>query len=127
MSLLRRKSTNPVLELEATLADLTARRDALDAKLATAAGELAVAVDERRQSLLDSDLSDEVASARRDAACRAARDEHGSLVDALSAIGGKSKRFGKVIVRAHFEPDDAIHGIAARRQHQDRTVGPGAD
>jgi len=31
------------------------------------------------------------------------------------------------MIRAHFKADDAIHRIAACRQHQDRTVGAGAD
>src|ERR1700732_1797342 len=87
MALLR-KSETPVATLERELSDLTSRRDVLDQKLAAAAGELAQAFDQRRQALLDSDLSDEVAAARRDAACRAAQDKHSSLVDALSAIGG---------------------------------------
>jgi hypothetical protein len=87
MALLRRKSETPVATLERELSDLTSRRDVLDQKLAAAAGELAQAFDQRRQALLD--LSDEVAAARRDAACRAAQDKHSSLVDALSAIGGK--------------------------------------
>jgi hypothetical protein len=89
MALLRRKSESPIAVLERELSDLTSRRDALDAKLAAAADELAQAFDQRRQALLDSDLSDEVAAARRDAACRSAQDRHGSLVDALSAMGGK--------------------------------------
>ena len=35
--------------------------------------------------------------------------------------------FGQIIIRSHFESDDAIHRVAASGEHQDRAVGPGAD
>jgi hypothetical protein len=89
MALLRRKSEYPVAALERELSDVTVRRDQLDAKIGAVAGELAVAVDARRQSLLDSDLSDEVAANRSDAAVRAAQDRHESIRDALSQLGGR--------------------------------------
>jgi hypothetical protein len=111
MALLRRKSENPIAALERELSDLTSRRDALDARLATAAGELAQAFDQRRQSLLDSDLSDEIASARRDATCRAAQDRHGSLVDALAAIGAKVADVETVLIAAR---DHAAREVVAR-------------
>src|SRR5260221_14343346 len=33
----------------------------------------------------------------------------------------------QIIVRSHLDPDDAIHGIAACGQHQDRAFGPCAN
>jgi hypothetical protein len=61
MAFLKRKSETPVAELERELADLTARRDLLERKLSDAAGALALAVDERRVSLLEADFDDATA------------------------------------------------------------------
>ena len=87
MPLLKRKSTNPVSDLEVRRADLTARRAALEGRLQEAAGLLAQATDQRRQSLLDSDLSDEQASGRRSTAVRIASDRHDEIRDALRELG----------------------------------------
>ena len=37
------------------------------------------------------------------------------------------ERLGQIVVGAEFEPDDAVHGVAARGQHQDRRRRPRAD
>ncbi len=34
---------------------------------------------------------------------------------------------GQIIVGAELQPDDAVHGVAARGEHEDRGVAPGAD
>jgi hypothetical protein len=109
MALLRRKTETPVGTLEMRLASLVGRRAELDAKLTDAAGVLATVLDQRRQSLLDSDLSDEVASARRDTQCRDAADRHSSLVDALSAIGGQIATVEAELIAARDH--------AARQEH----------
>jgi hypothetical protein len=72
------------------VSDLVARRVALEAKLAEANVALREALDQRRQSLLDSDLSDETAAARRDQVCRDARDRVEALADALQQIGANA-------------------------------------
>ena len=35
--------------------------------------------------------------------------------------------FGQVVIRAHFEPDDAVHRVATGGQRQDGAVGACAD
>ena len=69
MGILKRRN-DPVNETERELSDLVARRGALEQKAAQAKTALAAALDQRRQTLLDSDLSDEAAASRRDAEVR---------------------------------------------------------
>ena len=89
MALLRRKSENPVAALERDLSDLLARRDVVEQKFDQAHAALAAATNERRQALLDSDLDDATAAARRDGVVRDARDAIEAIGDALSEIGTK--------------------------------------
>jgi hypothetical protein len=90
MALLKRsKSDNPITNLERELTGLQSRRAVLDQRLGGAASELAQAFDQRRQVVLESDLSDQNASTQRDKACRTAHDKHESLLDALGIINGK--------------------------------------
>jgi hypothetical protein len=84
-----RKTKTPIAEAEAELAALVTRRNLLERKLTDAAGALAIATDDRRQALMDSDLDDATAAVRRDAAVRTAMDQHDSFRDALSALGTK--------------------------------------
>jgi predicted nucleic acid-binding Zn-ribbon protein len=74
MALLRRKSS-PISEAETALSDLTSRRDVVEQKFDRAHAALAAATNERRQALLDSDLDDATAAARRDDVVRDARDD----------------------------------------------------
>jgi predicted nucleic acid-binding Zn-ribbon protein len=89
MALLRRKSENPVAALERDLSDLLARRDVVEQKFDQAHAALAAATNEQRQALLDSDLDDATAAARRDGVVRDARDAIEAIGDALSEIGTK--------------------------------------
>ena len=89
MALLRRKSENPVAALERDLSDLLARRDVVEQKFDQAHAALAAATNERRQALLDSDLDDATAAARRDGVVRDARHAIEAIGDALSEIGTK--------------------------------------
>jgi hypothetical protein len=116
MAFARRKTETPIDSLETKLASLVARRQELDAKLGDAAGEMATALDQRRQSLLDSDLSDEVAAARRDAAVRNARDRHSSLVDALSLLGEQivAAEIELKKARAHAERQGSADALEAK-------------
>jgi hypothetical protein len=116
MAFLKRKSRDPVAEAEAELAALQSRRDALDAKLADAAGALATATDDRRQALLDSDLTDEAAANRRDAAVRAAEDRHASIRDALSAIGAKIADVQTLLIAARDRTERAAVALEARAE-----------
>jgi hypothetical protein len=98
MVFMKKKVENPVVALERTLGELTARCAQLEEKLSMAAGELARALDDRRQALLDADLSDLEASTRRDTVMRAVQDRHASLIDALSQLGAKiAEQEAKVI------------------------------
>ena len=119
MALLRRKPEDPIAALERELSDLTSRRNVLDRRLATAASDLAQAFDQRRQALLDSDLSDEAASARRDAACHAAQDRHNSTVDALGLINGKISDVQTQLIAArdHAERSESASAIRAASTH----------
>jgi hypothetical protein len=83
MALLGR-TKNPVEKTERELSDLTARRELLAQRLATAKTALDAATDVRRTSLLDADLSDEEACRRRDQLCRDAKDQCEALTDALA-------------------------------------------
>jgi predicted nucleic acid-binding Zn-ribbon protein len=89
MALLRRKSENPVAALERDLSDLLARRDVVEQKFDQAHAALAAATNERRQALLDSDLDDATAAARRDGVVRDARDRVEAIGDALQEIERK--------------------------------------
>jgi predicted nucleic acid-binding Zn-ribbon protein len=83
------ESANPVAALERDLSDLLARRDVVEQKFDQAHAALAAATNERRQALLDSDLDDATAAARRDGVVRDARDAIEAIGDALSEIGTK--------------------------------------
>jgi predicted nucleic acid-binding Zn-ribbon protein len=88
MALLRRKSS-PISEAETALSDLTSRRDVVEQKFDRAHAALAAATNERRQALLDSDLDDATAAARRDGVVRDARDRVEAIGDALQEIERK--------------------------------------
>jgi predicted nucleic acid-binding Zn-ribbon protein len=88
MALLRRKSS-PISEAETALSDLTSRRDVVEQKFDRAHAALAAATNERRQALLDSDLDDATAAARRDDVVRDARDRVEAIGDALQEIERK--------------------------------------
>lgn len=108
MALLSRKRNgDPITLAEKELLDLTNRRGALEQKLAEASVAVEAATNARRQSLLDADLSDEAASARRDAEVRIAVDRHAAIADALQALATKiadaEARLGELRDRAERE------------------------
>lgn len=89
MPLLGRRKTDPTATLERELELFSGRRAALEAKRAEAVTALVAATDERRQALLDADLDDASACARRDQLCRDAKDRLESLVEAVVAIDAR--------------------------------------
>ena len=103
----RRKPETPLAALEREVSDLVARRVALEGKLAETNGALREALDQRRQSLLDSDLDDATAAARRDLLVRDGRDRVEALGDALAQLGTKiadaEQRLGELRDRAERE------------------------
>jgi hypothetical protein len=79
MALLKRRNNGAtVAALERELAQFEERKAALEAKLSEANSALVQATDARQVSLLESDLSDEQAAIRRDAAVRCPRSDRGS-------------------------------------------------
>lgn len=89
MGLLKRKSENPVDAIAHEFNDLLVHREVLENRLEQARTALAASLDERRAALLDADLDDATAAARRDAAVRDAKDQHEAIADALAQLGAK--------------------------------------
>src|ERR1700737_5002815 len=86
MALLGGKTKDPIDVIERELSDLVARRDVVEQKFDQAHAALAAAIDVRRTSLLDADLSDEEACRRRDQLCRDTRDQVEAFADALQQL-----------------------------------------
>src|SRR5258708_6924345 len=97
-----RKAAGPVELIETELRELGERRALIAAKLAEAEAAFSAAKDARRQAVLDADLSDEDAAARRDRACRDTEDRMTSLTEAAQLLGS---RIADAEQRLHAERD----------------------
>jgi len=82
----RKKSDNPIAALEAELTSLTERRATIKTKLTKLREALQAAHNARRATLLEADLSDEQAVARRDRDCRDAECALEGVEDALNEL-----------------------------------------
>jgi hypothetical protein len=83
-----RKSADPIVIIERELSGFRERKAALEARLEAADVELARAIEQRRQRLVEADVDEETGTRTRDLIA-SLRDTVNGLADALSEVGAR--------------------------------------